>query len=568
MNVIRIRRSVSLHPAEQFSKRVGCSRPILLAMLLVSSARRAFRALVLFTAFLFVAGQAQAASQLVAGWDFSQSCLEGNLCDQSLQPVQTLSANYSDLDPTDGMGAESADFGTMYVDGQFGSSDVPGLGGWFTTVSPSLTLNTSVHTNYPLVEMGAAGNASIMQSEIPGVPYQQHAIRVSDVVDAVFSVDLTSYPGLLGSDWSVSFAAQSEGSGSEVAVSFSLDGVTYSAPIVQAVGGTEEVITVSLGGTDLSQAFVKLSFDSPQDPARIDNLAILADLPLVSPTPPPVAELDKDQQKCINEMNKNGQKVEKAQLKEIETCLKEFQKGKLGALTFDACSLADRKGKVAKAEAKTLDQEQKKCASLAVPPPFGYTSGAIVNIAAVDGGLALSRDIFGNPVDDADLLLASDPTKDEAKCQLEMLKNANKLDDTILKEANKVKKKALKDGTVSSASDLEDTIRNVFSSNEKILKAEVKFADKVDKKCLGLPTAPTLLFPSICADASLANVEDCVIAAARCEVCLKLNAFDDLSIDCDEADDEVVNGSCPWLVLPPATPTPTPMVMPTPSPTP
>ena len=56
-----------------------------------------------------------------------------------------------------------------------------------------------------------------------------------------------------------------------------------------------------------------------------------------------------------------------------------------------------------------------------------------------------------------------------------------------------------------------------------------------------------------------------MIAAARCEVCLKLNAFDDLSIDCDEADDEVVNGSCPWLVLPPATPTPTPMVMPTPT---
>ena len=54
----------------------------------------------------------------------------------------------------------------------------------------------------------------------------------------------------------------------------------------------------------------------------------------------------------------------------------------------------------------------------------------------------------------------------------------------------------------------------------KILKAEVKFADKVDKKCLGLPTAPTLLFPGICADASLANVEDCVIAAARCEVWL------------------------------------------------
>jgi hypothetical protein len=43
----------------------------------------------------------------------------------------------------------------------------------------------------------------------------------------------------------------------------------------------------------------------------------------------------------------------------------------------------------------------------------------------------------------------------------------------------------------------------------------------------------------------LSEVEACVIAAARCEACLKINAFDDLNLDCGRADDQTANGSCP-----------------------
>jgi hypothetical protein len=42
----------------------------------------------------------------------------------------------------------------------------------------------------------------------------------------------------------------------------------------------------------------------------------------------------------------------------------------------------------------------------------------------------------------------------------------------------------------------------------------------------------------------LRQVEVCVIAAARCEACLKINAFDDLQLDCDDADDGDINDSC------------------------
>jgi hypothetical protein len=36
-----------------------------------------------------------------------------------------------------------------------------------------------------------------------------------------------------------------------------------------------------------------------------------------------------------------------------------------------------------------------------------------------------------------------------------------------------------------------------------------------------------------------------VIAAARCEACLKINAFGDLNLECDQADDQTTNGRWP-----------------------
>jgi hypothetical protein len=44
---------------------------------------------------------------------------------------------------------------------------------------------------------------------------------------------------------------------------------------------------------------------------------------------------------------------------------------------------------------------------------------------------------------------------------------------------------------------------------------------------------------------NLNEVETCVIATTRCEACLNFNAFNDLNLDCDQADDQITNGSCP-----------------------
>jgi hypothetical protein len=231
------------------------------------------KALAVLAASLLMAGQAQAVPQLVSGWDFSQSCLAGSWCDSGFGALSQIDANYSDLDPN-GLGIESADFGTLFLDGTNGSSNAGGFGSTFAPQTPNLTLNTSVHANFPLV-LGEAGNAAIMTGET-GEAYQQHSAVASDTVSAVFKADLTS-SGLKGTGWELSFAAQSFGT-SNVQIEFSADGITYNPVVTEGLTAAEEQVVVALGGSDLTMAFVRLSFSGSEDDSRIDNLALKAEL--------------------------------------------------------------------------------------------------------------------------------------------------------------------------------------------------------------------------------------------------------------------------------------------------
>ncbi|MBW2543125.1 MAG: hypothetical protein JRF15_13645 [Deltaproteobacteria bacterium] len=246
-------------------------------------------------------------------------------------------------------------------------------------------------------------------------------------------------------------------------------------------------------------------------------------------------------------MNKNGEKVNRMQLKENERCLRDYQSGRLiSPMTFDDCINADRNGKVENARIKTFEREVIKCDSLDAPPPYAYTNAATVNSAAVDGALALTYAIFGgSPVLDGDLVTKADDQK-TARCQLAMLKRADLLESAVLKEVNKAKRLAIKDETVDSAAALEAKLETVFSSNDRIRRMQDSLVRQVDNSCAVLQVPPATVFPGECSegDPSLRQIEVCVIEAARCEACLKINAFDNLSIDCDLADDREDNGSC------------------------
>jgi hypothetical protein len=243
-------------------------------------------------------------------------------------------------------------------------------------------------------------------------------------------------------------------------------------------------------------------------------------------------------------MNKNGMKVNRAQLKENEWCLRSFQADRLnGPLAFNTCTTsADERGRVQRAMVRTENREDKKCVSPL--PPYAYTDAETVNEAAVDGALALTRVIFGGPPVLDDSLFTRSEDRETAKCQLAMLKQGNNLESTVLREVIKAKRQAIKDDAVDGEAALEDKLWAVFSSNDRITRTQDRLVRSVDRKCAVLVTPPSTVFPGECGEmdpnsglSELRQVEVCVIAAARREACLKINAFDALNLDCDQVDD-------------------------------
>ncbi len=246
---------------------------------------------------------------------------------------------------------------------------------------------------------------------------------------------------------------------------------------------------------------------------------------------------EKDQQKCIVGLNKNMAKVAKAQGKDICACIKDGSKDKLGG-TIEDCTTADAKGKVAKAQAKTISKAGSDCSTT---PDFGPSDPDSVNQAAISKELDLIHDIFGSDLDAAIEDFATN--KDGAKCQIDAAKAAKKCQDTKLAEFNSCKKAGLKDATVHDALTLADCMGQ--DPKGKIAKAcQSKLKAKLDSKCAGtLDVFPGCNDPN--APGTTQELADCLDRLVECRVCLGLNAADNLARDCDDFDDGALNGSCP-----------------------
>jgi hypothetical protein len=212
--------------------------------------------------------------------------------------------------------------------------------------------------------------------------------------------------------------------------------------------------------------------------------------------------------------------------------------------TVEDCLTADREGEVREAENRTVTDDVKLCVPLDPQPPFAYTGAAAVNDAAVAGPIDLIHAIFGNPVDDAPLLTI-DADEATARCQMAMLTQAGRLEETVLEELNRARKRSLQGPVVDSAEALEVALAAVLLSNGNVTYQENQLYERVDEQCGTLGALPSAVFPGACADVDLGVVEDCVIDAARCVACSRINAFDGLALDCDQWDNQVLDGSCP-----------------------
>jgi hypothetical protein len=228
-------------------------------------------------------GAHPAQASMVAGWDFSQYFADGILSIDGAAYTDTLSANYSDLDPTSGAGAESANFGTLYLNGQFGSTNVM-AGSGSEPILPSVAVGGSLSSN-----IGAPGGSldfdtwSIVQNE--GQLYANSlALTGAGAASAVFGADLSALTSI-GSDWVLTFGARTFSGVSELGIDFSTDGVAYTSLGTVALTNLDTLYSVNLGAASSETGFVRFDFVTPGTGGAgqqfIDNVAINANVALV-----------------------------------------------------------------------------------------------------------------------------------------------------------------------------------------------------------------------------------------------------------------------------------------------
>jgi hypothetical protein len=235
------------------------------------------RTLASFAASAAFAVSAQAVG--VAGWDFSQYYGAGLLSTDGATFTNTLSANYSNLDPSFNAGPESAPFGTMYMNGAFNS----------TNVNPEAATPEFYPTTGSLASnlaFAAASNPfdshTILLNESPPQTFAEFlSMTATAAVSVVFQADLSSIPEQ-GANWSIVFGGQTFSGGSTVGVEFSTNGSSYTSFGSVNLTAVDTPFTVALGIAPSDLAFVRLSFAAPgaggAGQAIIDNVTLRADI--------------------------------------------------------------------------------------------------------------------------------------------------------------------------------------------------------------------------------------------------------------------------------------------------
>ena len=241
----------------------------------------------------------------------------------------------------------------------------------------------------------------------------------------------------------------------------------------------------------------------------------------------------RDQQKCINALNKDVCKVAAAQGKENSGCVRAGTRGTASPL----CLTADSKGKVGNAADKTTAHELNNGCLGANAPDFGYAPAGAGNAAAMVEERKLFEDTYGT----SDPTAVISTTRVDGNCQFKVTKALEKLIAAKWKVYVKCKKAALRNGAISAAA-LEACLAAVPSD----AKVQAKLS-KLDAACTdncGPPVVISTLFPGNCAGETPATLGLCLEQRAECRICQALNIADDLLVDCDLFDDGVANGSC------------------------
>ncbi|HVO23746.1 MAG TPA: hypothetical protein VMW56_08965, partial [Candidatus Margulisiibacteriota bacterium] len=202
-------------------------------------------------------------------------------------------------------------------------------------------------------------------------------------------------------------------------------------------------------------------------------------------------------------------------------------------------------GKVAKARQSTVKAESSACAG--VQPAFAKTDATTVNAAAENQDALLFSDLLGSNLD-----LAVLTGKAAAKCQSVTAKGFEDMLNTILGQYNKCAKRHVTLG--SSREDLKTScVESLFNDNDRNSPFFIQdLTDFVTNPFLfKCPDGKDfvdndVVIPGYCRHQENINLWGlCIEQRVKCRACLMINQMDNLSVDCDYADDQRHNQSCP-----------------------
>jgi hypothetical protein len=248
-----------------------------------------------FAAAFSITWPAQAS--FIAGWDFSQYAGAASLVvdlpnDES---SDTLKSNYSDFDQTFGAGGASQPFGTMYMNGANGSTNVDELAPLpiFRPLAGSLTSNATLpgSNEVPVGDVNFGTSDGVLQvgdgNYLAGTG-QDFNIALSMIassnVSVVFEANLSVLGGLYSAEnWSLSFGGRTNNGTSDVTLEFSTDGVVWTPLTTAGLTSVDTLFTRSVVGNPGDNAFFRFGLigGTTTNQPRIDNVSISGDVTVI-----------------------------------------------------------------------------------------------------------------------------------------------------------------------------------------------------------------------------------------------------------------------------------------------
>jgi hypothetical protein len=239
--------------------------------------RTSFAWIATFALSALAAGPANAI--LIAGWDMSQYISGGGILDTDGQlPFDgtVLSANYSNLTSLQ-LGPSAAPYGTMYMNGAFGSTEIVPVGDASEPILPT-ELSLAGNLNAPVLGGNTLQFDSLGQL-IARNQVEANLMKLSlgpSALDLVFRANTVTLPG---TDWVLSFGGRADSQTTNVLVEYSLTGdpasyVTAGTGPV-AITTADAPFSISLTPAQSGTMFVRFRFDASGQ-ANLDNVAINA----------------------------------------------------------------------------------------------------------------------------------------------------------------------------------------------------------------------------------------------------------------------------------------------------